>query len=82
MSRRSQLKIALASLVLAGVSASGCARTVLVPEGSPMRVGPRASMRVYALVDGNWQLSDNKIVVPEGWYLVPPSYVKDEDPLP
>ena len=55
----------------------GCSpnRTVFVPEASPMRVGPRASMRVWMRLDGAWTLSGNKIDIPEGWYLVPPSYV-------
>jgi len=26
-------------------------------------------------IDGVWTLSGNRIDVPEGWYLVPPSYV-------
>jgi len=43
-----------------------------------MRVGPRASLRVYHRVDGVWTLSGNEIRVPEGWYLVPPSFVSEE----
>jgi hypothetical protein len=41
-----------------------------------MRVGPRADLRVYHRVGGEWVLSENAIRIPEGWYLVPPSYVK------
>lgn len=64
-----------AALVLA--FQSGCAsRTVFVPEESPMRVGPDSRLRVYHRVAGEWTLSDNRIEIPEGWYLVPPSYVK------
>ena len=59
--------------VLATVFASGCDRAVFVPEASPMRVGPHSQIRVWMLVDGKWSLSTNKIDVPEGWYLVPPS---------
>jgi hypothetical protein len=56
---------------------NGCGgRTVFVPEESPMRVGPRADLRVYHRVNGEWTLSENAIRIPEGWYLVPPSYVK------
>lgn len=58
----------------------GCSRTVLVSEGSPVRMGPDATARVYALVDGEWQLSQNKVTVPEGWYLVPPSFVGSDKP--
>ena len=59
--------------------AFGCApnRTVFVPEDSPMRVGPSSSMRVWMRIDGVWTLSGNRIDIPEGWYLVPPSYVAE-----
>jgi len=68
------------ALVLA--CASGCAanRTVFVPEDSPMRVGPSSSMRVWMRIDGVWTLSGNRIDIPEGWYLVPPSYVAEVAP--
>jgi len=69
--------ICFAALVLA--FGGGCgSRTVLVAEGSPIRVGPDCFGRVYARVDGEWRLSQNKVQVPEGWYLVPPSFVEDE----
>jgi hypothetical protein len=73
--------IALVCVVLVLASMIGCARTVLVPEGSPIRVGPDVKARVYARVDGEWRLSQNKVEIPEGWYMVPPSFV-DDDPLP
>lgn len=56
--------------------ASGCGRTVLVSEGSPIRIGPSARARVYSLVDGQWQLSQNPVAIPEGWYVVSPSFVE------
>ena len=67
-------------VALALACASGCAanRTVFVPEDSPMRVGPSSSMRVWMRLDGVWTLSGNRIEIPEGWYLVPPSYVEEE----
>ena len=43
-----------------------------------MRVGPKANLRVYHRVDGVWKLSGNAITVPEGWYLVPPSFVGED----
>jgi hypothetical protein len=65
-------------IVAVGAFVSGCgSRTIFVPEESPMRVGPRAEMRVYHRINGEWTLSNNRISVPEGWYLVPPSYVKE-----
>jgi hypothetical protein len=41
-----------------------------------MRVGPSSRLRVYHRVGGEWTLSTNTIEIPEGWYLVPPSYLK------
>jgi hypothetical protein len=32
---------------------------------------------VYHRIDGTWTLSENRIAIPEGWYLVPPSYVRE-----
>lgn len=58
--------------------AGGCARTVLIPEGAPVRIGPKVQGKVYARVDGEWELSENRVDLPEGWYLVPPSFVEQE----
>lgn len=61
-------------------SASGCAsRTVLVPEGSPIRIGPCTKARVYAMSEGEWTLSTNRVEIPEGWYCVPPSFVEESE---
>lgn len=43
-----------------------------------MRVGPKNNIVVYTFENGEWVLSENKITIPEGWYLVPPSFVKEE----
>jgi hypothetical protein len=72
------IAILFAALAAAFVSGCGSSRTVFVPEESPMRTGPNSSMRVYHRVNGEWTLSNNRIAVPEGWYLVPPSYVGDK----
>jgi hypothetical protein len=65
--------------VLVIASLSGCgSRTVFIPEDSPIRVGPNANFKVYTLQQGEWTLSHNTVHIPEGWYLVPPSYVKTE----
>jgi hypothetical protein len=71
-------RIVLACAVLALACASGCARTVLVAESSPVRVGPCVRGRVYALVAGEWRLGSS-VTLPEGWYLVPPSFVEDDE---
>lgn len=51
---------------------------MFVPEESPMRTGPGSTIKVYHRVNGEWVLSGNRITIPEGWYLVPPSYVKED----
>ena len=61
----------VASVILC---AYGCARTVLVPDGSPMRVG-RATGTVLQRIDGEWVESD-ETTLPEGWYMVPPRFVE------
>jgi hypothetical protein len=66
--------MACAGLVTAFLN--GCARTVLVAEGSPLRIGPKTAGRVYTRVGDEWILSENRVEVPEGWYLVPPSFVE------
>jgi len=61
---------------------SGCgSRTVFIPDESPIRIGPNARVYVYTLQQGQWFLSNNTVTIPEGWYCVPPSYVKDTRPL-
>ena len=76
-SRSIRMHVALISLAAVAGFASGCGRTVLVPESSPVRIGPDVRCRVYSLQSGEWRLSDNKVVLPEGWYCVPPSFVED-----
>jgi hypothetical protein len=71
--------ILCAALVIGFALGCGSSRTVFVPEESPMRVGPDARFRVYHRVGGEWTLSANRIAIPEGWYLVPPSYVRAEE---
>ena len=58
--------------------ASGCTRTVLVPESSPIRIGPATRARIYAMTDGEWELGANCVEIPEGWYCVPPSFVEEK----
>ena len=74
-------QIALFWIVLASAFLSGCvaSRTIFVPEDSPMRLGPHNEVRVYTYENGEWVLSNNRIKIPEGWYIVPPSFVKEEE---
>lgn len=68
---------AILFIALALGFASGCSRTILVPESSPIRVGPGTTNRVYVRDGGEWVLSQNAVTIPEGWYCVPPSFVED-----
>lgn len=49
-----------------------------MPDASPMRLGPDVKARVYHREAGVWTLSANRVELPEGWYLVPPSYVEED----
>jgi hypothetical protein len=82
MSRKKRIGIALLCAAPALASASGCARTILVEEGSLLRVGRDARIRVWYRIDGEWRDSRMGVGIPEGWYLVPPSFVSEDDPLP
>lgn len=70
------LSIALASCALALACASGCAvKTVFVRDGSPVRVS-KARGTVLVLLDGQWT-ETQPADLPEGWYLVHPSFIED-----
>lgn len=75
--RRTLIGIAL----LCGVLASGCVsgKTVLVPEDTPVRTGPNVKGRVDFRLDGEWRLTEKDLVIPEGWYVIPPRFVHPED---
>jgi hypothetical protein len=66
------ITLLFAALVLS--SSSGCSRTILVSESSPIRIG-QVRGTVYASVNGEWRLSENEVAIPEGWYCVPPSFM-------
>ena len=70
--RRASL-MTCAALVL--VCGSGCSRTILVNESSPIRIG-QVRGTIYASVEGEWRLSENAVTIPEGWYCVPPSFIE------
>ena len=74
-----RLAIRLAFAAAALASANGCARAVLIPEGSPMRIGPDCRTRVYVMTGSEWRLSGNRVEIPEGWYVVPPSFVEESE---
>lgn len=84
---RLSLKLLLWTIVsTSAVSCSGVQsqRTVLVPpiawvDGVPtdlIRLGPGCRGKVYVTVDGQTELSQNEVELPEGWYAVPPPPAK------
>lgn len=75
--RATRRRIAGYCVAVATMCGGGCARTVLVPEAAPIRIGPTISGRVYTYANGEWTLSENRVTIPEGWYAVPPSFVED-----
>ena len=44
--------------------------------GSIARIGPDVKGKVYVKVDDKWVLTDSKVVIPEGYYIVPPESKK------
>jgi len=61
--------MALFTLMLIG-SATGCGGTrVLLPESGVVRAGPDVRGRVYQWTGTEWELSRNKVQVPEGWWM-------------
>lgn len=68
---------ALGFFALAVACASGCGvRTVFVRDGVPVRVS-KARGTVLVMLDGQWT-ETAACELPEGWYLVHPSFVEDE----
>jgi len=82
-SRAMRPLIALGCVVAVLAFASGCGRTVLIPEAAVLRVASDVKGHVYLWneTDHEWQMSARQIAYPEGWYLVPPSYVEEDEPL-
>jgi len=78
----SLLKVAVTFLfcvVLVLGFAAGCARAVLLPDSSPIRIGPKAKAKVYYWTGTEWNLSSNEVEIPEGWYCVPPRFVEESE---
>jgi len=76
--RSAQIFYAAAVVGLLNICVVACSRVVLVNEASPIRIGNNIHGKVYTFDGTNWTLSDNELTLPEGWYLVPPSYVSED----
>lgn len=70
-SARCVLKTLPLILLLNAVGISGCksSRVVFVPEDDGLvRLGPGVRGLVYYWNGSSWELSSNKVLLPEGWY--------------
>lgn len=66
---RNKLKLIFATLLLTGCAT---ARTVTLDSNEDVvRLGPDVRGHVYFYSDGKWQLTGDKINLPEGWYAGP-----------
>lgn len=53
------------------LSAGGCARTVYVPSGDPVRIRTRVIRAEVWVADENGQPVAGVMDLPEGWYVLP-----------
>jgi len=63
------LPLFLLTSVIVGVSGCESTRVVFVPEDDGLvRLGPTMRGHVYFWNGNSWELSANKVLLPEGWY--------------
>jgi len=63
------LLLLLSLLGILGICGCESSRVVFVPESDGLiRVGPDVKGKVYYWNGNSWELSANKILLPEGWY--------------
>ena len=73
------LVVCVISLGLTSCGLTENPRVVLVPpitivNGTPtnlIKIGPGVMGRIYIKVGDKWVLSDNKVLIPEGWFAAP-----------
>ena len=67
-------RLLIAMLIGASAYVSGCARTrtVLVPPGEPVQLAEPVKAYIYVeMPDGSRVKSENRVVLPEGWWCFP-----------
>ena len=63
------LPLFLLTSLSVGVSGCGSTKVVFVPEDNGLvRLGPGIRGQVYFWNGDSWELSANKVPLPEGWY--------------
>ena len=56
-------------IVNVGLTGCGASRVVFVNESDGLvRLGPDVRGHIYHWNGSSWELSDNKVLLPEGWY--------------
>ena len=78
------LWIVLCSSAMVIAFATGCTnKKIVAHESAVLRVAP--DVRGYAYLwdaeTNAWKMSSKMITYPQGWYLVPPAYIEEEEPL-
>lgn len=64
------LLTAMTLLTLSSGCATGRRAIFIEADKSVFRVGPKTKARVYFKNEqGEWELSKNKVVIPEGWFV-------------
>ena len=66
------MRLRMVVSVAAVMLVAGCAgpRVVFLPSAdAPVRAGPDVSGRVYVWTGAAWELSRNRVTVPEGFYI-------------
>ena len=44
-----------------------------------VKLGPGIEGRIYVQTDEGWELSENELELPEGWFLIPPPPQQEND---
>lgn len=71
MRRRWIPRLFLLTSLLACVSGCNAPRTVFVQDAEPVRIGPDVYGHVYVHTEKGWELSANKVHIPEGRWALP-----------
>ena len=69
--KQSTLNLFLIIFVVLSMIGCGTTRAVLVPPGELIRIGPDVRGQVYVWNGTEWILSDDKVIIPEGWFAGP-----------
>ena len=78
-SRHRPNAIRRACAVLVVAFAIGCERAVLIDDGAPVRLSRPTPARVFYRDGDTWRETAGEVVVPAGWWLVPPRFVEDDE---